>query len=220
MAVPQPRAGMEHWLRSIQGQMATQRKQLMARDPLLVVQTSGAQWQSTGADSGTLSLRFFGDLLRVRVPEYTVIPPDDRAVSPMIEALVIAYLLRADGVPRAGEWIAFRELPDGMFYHRAFTGYTGQKLAGVFGTDLEAFKRGAASVGGTTLSAVGDAAYEFHVLPKLWLAVIYWLGDEEDGFPSQARVLFDRAAGHYMISDGLAIIGSQLVRRVIAAAGV
>lgn len=220
MVAPQPqrRASMEHWLSSIQAQMAIQREHLLARDPRMVAQNSGAYWQSSGADSGVLSLRFFGDPLRVHVPGYTVVSPEGQSVAPMIESLVITYLLRANGVPRAGEWIAFRELPDGMFYHRAFDGYSGQHLVRVFGDDLGAFQRGAASSGGTTLSALGDAAYEFCVLPNLWVAAIYWLGDEEDGFPSQARVLFDRAAEHYMIVDGLAIIGSQLTRRVIAAA--
>jgi hypothetical protein len=45
---------------------------------------------------------------------------------------------------------------------------------------------------------------------------VYWEGDEE--FPSQARVLFEDTAARYMPTDGLAILGSQLVGRMLKAA--
>ena len=48
--------------------------------------------------------------------------------------------------------------------------------------------------------------------------MVYWLGDAEDGFPSRAQVLFDRAASSYLIVDGLAILGSQLTHRIMRAA--
>jgi hypothetical protein len=58
--------------------------------------------------------------------------------------------------------------------------------------------------------------YAFTVLPRVHLALVYWCGDEE--FPSQARVLFEDTSAHYMPTDGLAILGSQLVGRVLKAA--
>jgi hypothetical protein len=48
------------------------------------------------------------------------------------------------------------------------------------------------------------------------LALVYWQGDEE--FPSQAQVLFEDTAANYMPTDGLAVLGSQLVDRVLKAA--
>jgi len=153
------------------------------------------------------------------VPEYLVLEANGAAAPTMVQALVTAYLLMASGAPRAGEWVAFRDLPDGAFYHQAFTGYTGDLLSRALGDDLEAFERGARAARGSRLGGLGDAAYEFRALPRLWLAVTYWLGDVEDDFPPQARVLFDRAASQYMIIDGLAIIGSQLVRLILSQAG-
>jgi hypothetical protein len=63
---------------------------------------------------------------------------------------------------------------------------------------------------------VGDAGYEFRVLPSVWLAVIYWAGDDE--FPARAYVLFDAAAGNYLSTDGLAMLGSHLVNQLLAVA--
>ena len=165
-----------------------------------------------------LSLAFLGTPLVVDVPVYTMRTPAGDEPPTMTQALVTAYLLRADGTPRTGTWIAFRELPDGLFYHRAFEGYTGGALVRALGDDLDAFRRGAEAAGGESLDAFGDAAYTFRALPRLWLAVVYWLGDAEDGFPPRGSLLFDRSASHYLVTDGLAILGSHLARQITAGA--
>jgi hypothetical protein len=216
----QPQDSMQHWAGSMEAQMAGQRQRLRARVPQQVAENSGATWTPTGPEDGTLSLAFFQRPLSVQVPDYRVLDPDGAEAPTMVQGLVTTYLLMATGAPRAGEWVAFRDLPDGAFYHQAFTGYTGGLLSRTVGNDLDAFDRGARAAGGGRLAAFGDATYEFQALPRIWLAVTYWLGDEEDGFPPQSRVLFDRAASQYMIIDGLAIIGSQLIRRILSQAGV
>jgi hypothetical protein len=48
------------------------------------------------------------------------------------------------------------------------------------------------------------------------LACALWPGDED--FPSKASILFDASASHYMPTDGLALLGSGLARRLIKAA--
>jgi hypothetical protein len=210
---------MKHWARSMEEQMANQRERLRALTPQQIAGNSGASWTPRGLHEGILALTFLQQPLVVQVPDYVVVKPGGHEAPTMIQGLVMTYLLMATGAHRAGEWVAFRELPNGMFYHRAFTGYTGDLLSRTLENDLEAFDRGAQVVGGSRLTALGDAAYEFRVLPRIWLGVTYWLGDVEEGFPAQAQVLFDRSASHYMIIDGLAIIGSQLVKHILLNAG-
>jgi hypothetical protein len=76
-------------------------------------------------------------------------------------------------------------------------------------------RRAAEKLGGKPLE-IGDVGYAFGVFPHLRMALTYWEGDDE--FPSQARVLFEDTASHYMCTDGLAILGSQLVGRLLKAA--
>jgi hypothetical protein len=45
------------------------------------------------------------------------------------------------------------------------------------------------------------------------LAVVYWYGDDE--FPPNASVLFDASAGHYLSTDGLAVLGRELCSKII-----
>ena len=59
----------------------------------------------------------------------------------------------------------------------------------------------------------GDAAFAFHVLPRVPLAVIYWRGDED--FPANCQILFDASASHYLPTDLCAILGSMLTRKLL-----
>jgi hypothetical protein len=130
------------------------------------------------------------------------------------QSLILTYLATADGTTPSSRWVGFRDLPDGMFYVQAFEGYSGSRLVRELQGGAAAFRRAAEALGGEPLE-IGDAGYVFSVLPRVHLALVYWEGDEE--FPSQARVLFEDTAAHYMSTDGLAILGSQLVGRILKA---
>ena len=215
MSQSQSSESINTWVQSMERQMESQREALRARDPVQVAFDSGAQWEKAADGGGTLSLSILDNPLTIAVPDYKVFSAEGSEAPTITQGLIIAYLVTARGIARTGNWVAFRELPNGLFYHQAFDGYTSNPLVRVIGDNLESFKRGAKSAGGHMLTGFGDKAFEFQVLPRIWLAVAYWLGDQEDGFPPRAKVLFDRAASSYLITDGLAILGSQLVRRIM-----
>jgi hypothetical protein len=62
----------------------------------------------------------------------------------------------------------------------------------------------------------GDASFLFRMLPRLWLAVVLYLADDE--FPANANVLFDAAASHYLPTEDLAVLGGLLAGRLIRVA--
>jgi hypothetical protein len=134
-----------------------------------------------------------------------------------VSILLLHYLLRADGVSPAGEWLAFRELPDGMFYAASFAQRAEAPLAQAFGAGsssgdgLARLRAAAAAAGGLPLE-LADAAFAFQALPRLALAVLVWAGDEE--LPAQASLVFDAAAGHYLPAEDLAGLGGLLARRL------
>jgi hypothetical protein len=135
-----------------------------------------------------------------------------------VAILLLHYLLTADGAAPAGEWKAYRELPDGLFYATSFAGRAEKPLAGAFGESpagLDAFRAAARAAGGDALT-LGDASFRFAALPRVDVAVLVWAGDDEE--PGEARVLFDAGAGHYLPAEDLAGLGGQLAHRLIAAA--
>ena len=107
------------------------------------------------------------------------------------------------------------ELPDGRMYNQAFQGYSGDELIKAFDLNVDAFKAACEKVGGVA-TPLGDAAYIFHALPRLSMAVNYWCGDED--FPSSCKILFDSSASHYLPTDVCAILGSMLTRKLIKSA--
>ena len=128
--------------------------------------------------------------------------------------LLLHYLATADAAPASGEWVAFRYLPDGRVYEAAFERRAPRELARVFGQDKEGFVKAAQSLGGQALR-FGDASFAFRPLPRLHLACVLWLADEE--MPASAQVLFDSSAGHYLPTEDLAAIGGMLGGQLLKA---
>jgi hypothetical protein len=162
---------------------------------------------------GELALAVFDAPVLIAAPDFRVLDGRTREPTPVnTEALILYHLCTTDGAPLTGRWVSFRELPDGGFYHQAFQGYTGHRIATHFGNDLARIRKAAQRAGGDQES-VGDAGYRFAGLPRVPMALVYWLG--EDPFPPAAHILFDASAGHHLPVDACALLGSALTRRLI-----
>jgi hypothetical protein len=185
------------------------RRVLADADPAQVAQHAGCELEPDGQ---TVVAPLMGAVYRVVLPAAQVTGPDAKPAPRFMSDLLLLHLARADGTAVGGGWLAFRELPDGIFYHRAFRSYSGLALMRAFGSDLDAFMGAAAAAGGER-EPIGDAGFRFVVLPRVLLAVAYWTGDDE--LPPNAEVLFDRAADHYLPPDALAVVGGWLARQII-----
>jgi hypothetical protein len=201
----------EAWQESMVRRLDELREELRTRDPFNV-----AGYSDGSVEGDTILLTYWGQSVALSWPALEAFsPPEGPPCSIFDTAMLLYYLHTADGSPLADRWIGFRELPDGGFYHQAFQGYSGNQIAKVFGDAPEAFALAAKAIGGQSLPALAPHAYFFHPLPRIRLAATLWPGDDE--FPTKASVLFDAACGHYMPTDGLAILGSGLSKRLIKA---
>ncbi len=200
------------WQASLATQIEDVRAALAEREPAEIARSSGARLD----DHEDLTIEFLGQTYVVTWPDLVVRDADGAECSPPVQSSLLQHLDCADGAPIEGRWVSLRELPNGAFYERAFQGYTGQRLARTFRGDVDGFREAARSVGGEPLD-VGDASFQFWVLPRVPLAVVYWAGDDE--FPASAHVLFDASAAHYHHLEMLAHLGSTLCSRIISAYG-
>ncbi len=196
------------------------RQRLAELSPREVAFRSGTRFEpaSAGDEEGTFYVPLLGRLYAVAFPSGEVTPlyggPEP---GPAVALLVLHYLAHADGLPMADRWASFRELPDGLVYDRAVRARVEPSLVATFGDQLKRLDRAAREVGGVPIT-VGDAAYAFDALPRVRLAVALYLGDEE--LPTAARLLYDAAAGHYLPTEDLAVLGGMLVGRLLAGARV
>lgn len=203
---------LEQWFDKLAPVVEEARATLRSLKPGKLAMYSGCE-QDT---DGNFCLAFFWQEYVISSDDFIVRRADTGVeTSSFTQSLILTYLAAADGTTPSSRWIGFRDLPDGMFYVQAFQGYTGARLIRELSGGIEPFRRAAETLGGEPLE-IGEAGYVFTVLPRVRLGLVYWEGDEE--FPSQARVLFEDSAANYMPTDGLAILGSQLVGRILKAA--
>ena len=205
-------AAHEAWQVSMARRIDELRGQLAARN-----RDHLAALVEASLESASLRLMYWGRAIEISWPELELRWIDDgQVLSTFDTAMILYYLDAADGTSLADRWISFRELPNGAFYHQAFQGYSGDLLANRFGENLHDLERAASTLGGVRLPDLAPTAYSFQPLPRLRLAAAMWPGD--DDFHTRASILFDAACSHAMTTDGLALLGSGLARRLIQAA--
>ncbi len=184
------------------------RRELRERDEAQLERNTGARLVN-----GRFLLKLWGAAVEVAAPAYVATWSDEGDLcDPLSQAMIAYYFHTSDGSPLTQELISFSELPDGQFYTAAFQGYTGQKLRQHFGDDIGAFADAARRAGGTP-TAIADAGFAFAALPRVRVAAVCWLGDED--FPSSYRILFDSSIRHHLPTDACAILGSMLTGRLI-----
>ena len=157
----------------------------------------------------------FGHPLKVEFPGPRVIlPPPVDLFS--LKILALRYLYRADGSPVTGEWVAYRDLPGGLFYASTIPPTVERPLAETFGWQPGSLASVAAHLGGHP-EDFGDESFSFLAFPRVPLLLVLHWGDEE--FPPEARVLFDRCCSHYLNTDDLKVLVTQLSALLLRLSG-
>lgn len=172
-----------------------------------ILELSGA----VAYDESSLSLLYGGEHYRVWYPEGEISPGED--ITDQI--LILQYLTEVCGVQPTGRWISFRELPGGNNHYGAFKLEAMDPIAEHFGNSPEKFESICRELNGKKL-AMGDIAYAIEVLPKLELALILWLADDE--WPAKANLLYDATASMHLNTEGLEVMAINLVEKMIAKA--
>ena len=111
------------WSDTLAPRLDEMRAALAAQDIAIVASLTAA----TLDDATTLRLNLWNDDWLIRWPDGTIGGTAGQMCSPDKQVMILHYLTGADGTTPAGRWIAFHELPSGMFYAQAFQGYSGNQ---------------------------------------------------------------------------------------------
>jgi hypothetical protein len=201
--------GPQKWLATLLPKVERLRAQLVSREPRLIAQQSGTILEN----EQLLRLTLWDKEYTITVPDYRVYNADGTEARTDRQVLILMYLHTADGTPPEYRWLRYRELPGGLFYSHAFSGYAEKRLADAFHNQPDAFSHSATRLGGIRLSFGNSESFAFFAMPRIRLAAVLWAGD--DDLPSSATILFDAGATHYLPTDVLGALGSQLVSRLM-----
>jgi hypothetical protein len=122
---------------------------------------------------------------------------------------VLCYLSRAQDIPSAGMWVSERDLPGGNLFFRGPHALPAGPVLRRFGSDAEGFRRRCRELGGRPLD-FGDAAFAFQALPRVPLACVLYVQDEE--FPARLTFLLDSTASFQLPLDVILALVQSLVR--------
>lgn len=188
---------------------------MKGRDPRIDAETAGVDYVDLGEGRGRFTIPLLNKRFEVDWPGLQVREVGGGEPSYVVQLLLLHYLLISDGIALRGQWVSFRDIPDGRVYYPAFRGGSEKRLLERFGPDAAAFRSAAEALGGRPLD-LADHAYAFDLLPRLPMAVLLWEGDDE--FPPELHILMDATAGNYLPTEDLAVIARYLAACLLRAA--
>lgn len=199
---------------ALESRVADLRFRLDLVSPTLLAERTGTNYLELGQGRGEYHIQFLGESIILTHPNYCAVKISGEQLPVIKQALLLYYFDTCDGSDPTGSWVSFAGLPDGRVYSSAFQGYAGDAIARRFGMNLAGFCAACEAMNAFPLSS-GDAGYRFLALPKISIAVIYHLGDED--FPSNCHLLFDENTQHCLPAEACAILGNMLAHKIIEA---
>ncbi len=111
--------------------------------------------------------------------------------------IVLHYLINADDTPLSGDWISYRDLPDGLFYSSTIPDVL-YPLTKMYEKNGQGFINKLLSLGGIIEK---NFKYGAIIFPFKKFPILFILEEKDEEFEACVRVLFDRNSNHYMKSD-------------------
>ncbi len=161
----------------------------------------------------TITVLFFSDPYTVRFPGVEIYSPGKKTISLVVRALLLHYLLKADGSRPAGKWAAYKDLPGGLLYASVFARRVTEPLIKRFGKSAKSFQEAGRRLAGEPVD-IGDASFSLLAFPRVPLQYVLWEEDEE--FPASAQLLFDFSVDHYLPLEDIVVLGQITTGRLIS----
>lgn len=162
-------------------------------------------------DTNEFHLHLMGKGYYVSYPDFKIRKEDegDESYHALIDfhktkIFVLRFLTECTMAPAQGNYVTYRDIPDGELYFRQFQGRCIFRLQFGFGYKLDKFKAAMEKIGGQPVK-MGDVAYAFDFMDGLQMVFIFWEGDEE--FQPSAQILFSDNFGVVFKAEDLAVAG-------------
>jgi hypothetical protein len=172
---------------------------------------AGADYRK-GEEGEKIIIHFFSEPYHIQFPQIEFYSPSKKTVSLVTRILLLHYLIRADGNPLTGRWVAYKDIPGGLLYAGVFARRVTEPLQRRFGMSAVSFKETGIKSGGDPV-AIGDASFILKAFPYVPLQYVLWEGDEE--FPPSVQVLFDASVDHYLTLEDIVVLGQITTGRLI-----
>lgn len=114
----------------------------------------------------------------------------------------------------SGEWFPFRDLKSGAPFASAFQNGILTPLAATFSRKLGRLEKSVEALRGSRLSSSVFLLPAFECMP---VKLMFW--DEDDEFPAQANLLFDKSATDFIHVESIVTIAAEALYQLAETAG-
>lgn len=166
-------------------------------------------------EGDSLLVPILGEDYRANITEHKIMDAEGSLVDEFDKTLLIlTYLTNCTDEDVEDEWVGGKSLKNGMVFFKGGHSLPTKDLIEKFGDNEEGFHAAAKALNGDPTDD-GDAAYRFHLLPKVPIKVIMWFKDNE--FEASASILFDKTIEDMFMLDVVLDSANILVDKLITA---
>ena len=189
---------------------------LREKKPEDIAQASGADFDDSSG-SAVMTLRFLNKDIEINFPDFRCTYKDSgEEVSIQQQILILHYLQGAKGNTVSEQWVAYQEIPDGMFYLDAFLRRAKNPMVQAFGNRPELMSELAKKLYNAGPFEHGDVSMVVQAFPYVPVVLILWKGD--DDFPPEGNLLFDKSIAEILSAEDIAWLAGMIIYPLIGMA--
>jgi hypothetical protein len=144
----------------------------------------------------TIRVSFFGSRVEILIPENGSVEFQPSEVPLPERILILHYLLGRESRP---------------FYDQTYQKRGPQRIARRFGQNVAEFRKACRSLNWQE-AELGDASFQFDILPKIRGLLVLHAGDEE--FPPEVNILFNDEIGNFLPLEDVAVLAGLIATRL------
>jgi hypothetical protein len=164
-------------------------------------------------DGNAIGIPFFNQCYTITKEKIT----DRKGNRPQhsISVILCKYLLLCPEIPgKEKELVTYKDFRDGAPYVLGFRNTAEKPISMAYSGNIDALETHCQALGGKPcdLGISCDLSYVFQALPEVPIYLVY--NDEDEDFPADCSLLFEKRAAHYLDMECLAMIGMLLAQRL------
>lgn len=161
------------------------------------------------ADGNTIEIPFFNQIYTIT--SETITDRNGRPAAHSVSVILCKYLILCPEVPETSkELVTYKDFRDAAPYVLGFGNTAEKPISREFSGQLDALEKACKDLGGTAcdLGISCDLSYGFQALPEVPVYLMF--NDQDEDFPADCSLLFQRRAASYLDMECLAMIGMVL----------
>ena len=164
-------------------------------------------------ENGAAIIPFYGT--RYRVSQQGIVDQEGRRPSHSVSVILCKYLLMCpEDEPTQSDWVTYKDFKDAAPFVGGFLNNAERPISQLFSGRPDDLQRACLELSGqpakTEISA--DLVMKLDALPRVPVLLVF--NDQDEDFPAQCSLLFERRAEKYLDMECLAMTGWALCERL------